>query len=58
MALALNKIIVSGLNSDADGAYFDYVTQSVTAGTDYTLPAGLYVTLKSFRPLALSRHCS
>ena len=43
MALALNKIIVSGLNSDADGAYFDYVTQSVTAGTDYTLPAGLYV---------------
>ena len=43
MALALNKIIVSGLNSDADGAYFDYVTQSVTAGTDYTLPAGLYL---------------
>jgi hypothetical protein len=43
MALALNKIIVSGLNSDADGAYFDYVTRSVTAGTDYTVPAGLYI---------------
>jgi len=43
MALALNKIIVSGLNSDAAGAYFDYVTQSVTAGADYTLPAGLYI---------------
>lgn len=43
MALALNKIIVSGLNSDASGAYFDYVTQSVTAGTDYTVPAGLYI---------------
>ena len=26
MALALNKIIVSGLSSDADGAYFDYGT--------------------------------
>jgi hypothetical protein len=43
MALALNKIIVSGLAANADGAYFDYVTQSVTAGTDYTVPAGLYI---------------
>jgi hypothetical protein len=43
MALALNKIIVSGLAANSDGAYFDYVTQSVTAGTDYTVPAGLYI---------------
>ena len=43
MALALNKIIVSGLSSDADGAYFDYGTQAVTASTDVTIPAGLYL---------------
>jgi len=43
MALGLNKLIVSGLNSDAAGAYFDYGTQAVTAGADVTVPAGMYL---------------
>ena len=45
MALALSKLILasSSANSDTAGAYFDYQTQSVAAGTDVVIPAGLYL---------------
>ena len=43
MALALNKIIVSGLAANSDGAYFDAGSQTVEAGTDVVIPAGLYI---------------
>ena len=43
MALALNKIIVSGLAANSDGAYFDAGSQTVAAGTDVVIPAGLYI---------------
>ena len=42
MALALNKILISGTSANTAGAYPQYGTQSVTAGTDVVIPAGLY----------------
>ena len=42
MALALNKILISGASANTAGAYPQYGTQSVTAGTDVVIPAGTY----------------
>jgi hypothetical protein len=43
MALALNKIIVSGIGADSPAAYFDAGSQTVAAGSDVVIPAGLYI---------------
>ena len=43
MALALNKIIVSGIGADSPASYFDAGSQTVAAGSDVVIPAGLYI---------------
>jgi hypothetical protein len=43
MALANNKILISGAGANTPGAYYQYGTQSVTAGTDVVIPAGNYI---------------
>ena len=43
MALALNKILVSGMVADTPAAYFDAGSQTVASGSDVVIPAGLYI---------------
>jgi len=43
MALAFNKILVAGANSNTTGAYFQTTTLSVTTGAGNVIPAGTYL---------------
>lgn len=43
MALALNKILISGAGSNTPGAYWQLTTVSVAASGNTALPAGTYL---------------
>lgn len=46
MALALNKIIISGLSTNNAGAYFQTATVTAVAGNT-TVSAGMYILIPS-----------
>ena len=43
MALALNKILISGSNTNTPGAYWQLTTVSVAASGNTAIPAGTYL---------------
>lgn len=49
MALALNKIIISGLTTNGAGAYFQVsnVTAVTSSVSNTTVPAGMYILIPS-----------